>query len=150
MIPACQRANSGSSHFTMKKEFKRELKSIEQIFGFISVFLEKYKLDDSISFTLNLVIEELFTNMIKYNTESTSEILIELDKKEGNMIVTITDYDVEPFDVTRKKEVDVKAHLQDRRVGGLGIHLVKNMVDKIDYEYKNRESRITLTKRLER
>ncbi len=133
----------------MKKRFKRQFASLNKVFDFVNIFIQKNSIDKSVSFTLNLAIEELFTNMVKYSRESISDISIDLAKKNSTLIVTLIDFDVEPFDLTKSKEVDIKAHLKDRRVGGLGIHLVKKMVDKIDYEYKNRESKITFIMSLE-
>ena len=133
----------------MKKRFKRQFSSLNKVFDFVNIFIQKNSVDKSVSFTLNLAIEELFTNMVKYSKESTSDISIDIAKKNSTLIVTLIDFDVEPFDLTKSKEVDIKAHLNDRKVGGLGIHLVKKMVDKIDYEYKNRESKITFIISLE-
>lgn len=56
----------------MEKKFKREIKSLDKIAHFISEFITKNRIDESLSFPINLVIEELFTNMVKYSTESTS------------------------------------------------------------------------------
>lgn len=133
----------------MEKKFKRDISSLEKIFDFIGDFVTKNKFDDSITFTLNLVVEELFTNLVKYNEETSQDILISLNQDRNKLIVSLTDFDVEPFDVTKSGEVDVDQSIKKRKVGGLGLHLVKQLVDKIDYEYKDRESKITLIKNLE-
>lgn len=133
----------------MEEKFKRDIKSLDKIFDFVREFIAKYNFDDSIAFTLNLVVEELFTNLVKYNAEASHDILISLNRDENKLIITLTDFDVEPFDVTKSEKVDVNQSVKKRKVGGLGLHLVKQMVDKIDYEYKNRESKITLIKNLE-
>ena len=133
----------------MERRFKRQFASLNNVFDFVSIFIQKNRIDQSISFTLNLAIEELFTNMVKYSKESNRDISIDLAKKNSMLIVTIIDFDVEPFDLTKAKEIDIKSHLEDRKVGGLGIHLAKKMVDKIVYEYKNRESKITFMVNLE-
>ncbi|MFQ5602073.1 MAG: ATP-binding protein [bacterium] len=134
----------------MQKHFKRDLKSLEKIFTFIDAFCDQNQIDESVSFTLKLVVEELFTNMVKYNDVSQHAILLELSKQDQNLIIRLTDPDAEAFDITKTKDVKVDKHLQDRKVGGLGIHLVKKFVDQIDYEYENRKSQITLTKHLEK
>ena len=133
----------------MDKRFKRDLNSLDGIFKFINEFSAKTGVDESVVFTINLVVEELFTNMVKYTYENNNEILLELKKEEPNLIIHLTDFDVEPFDITKTVEVDTKQSLEDRRVGGLGIHLVKQMMDKIEYEYKDRQSKIILIKHLE-
>jgi len=65
------------------------------------------------------------------------------------LVIQLTDFDVERFDLTRVKHVDVTKDLEERAVGGIGLHLVRNMVDKITYEYKDRVACITLIKQLE-
>jgi hypothetical protein len=66
----------------------------------------------------------------------------------GGVEVTLTDYDVEAFDVTRAPDVDVGAPIEARRPGGLGLHLIRRMVDAIEYRYSDatRESRTTFRK----
>ena len=133
----------------MGKKFKRNLSSLDDIFEFIDEFSVKTGLDESVVFTMSLVVEELFTNMVKYTSGNTNKILLELKKEENNLIIHLTDFDVDPFDITETAEVDTKQSLEERRVGGLGIHLVKEMMDKIEYEYKDRQSKIILIKHLE-
>jgi len=131
------------------RKFKRDLDSLDDIFKFMNDFSVKTGLDESVVFILNLVVEELFTNTVKYTPESTNKILLELKKEENNLIIHLTDFDVAAFDITKTAEVDTKQSLEERRVGGLGIHLVKQMMDKIEYEYKDRQSKIILIKHLE-
>ena len=74
----------------------------------------------------------------------------QLKKNEDDLIIHLTDFDVDPFDINKIAEVDTKQSLEERRVGGLGIHLVKQMMDKNEYEYKDRQSKIILIKHLEK
>jgi len=134
----------------MDKKFKRDLSSLDGIFKFINEFSLKTGVDESVVFTINLVVEELFTNIVKYTSENSNEILLQLKKNEDDLIIHLTDFDVDPFDITKTAEVDTKQSLEERRVGGLGIHLVKQMIDKIEYEYKDRQSKIILIKHLEK
>jgi hypothetical protein len=59
--------------------------------------------------------------------------------------VTLTDHDVDFFDVTRTADVDINAPLEERNPGGLGLHLIKKMVEFFEYQYleESRTSRIT-------
>lgn len=134
----------------MDKKFKRDLSSLDEIFKFIYEFSAKTDVDESVVFTINLVVEELFTNMVKYASGNTNKILLELKKNEDDLIIHLTDFDVDPFDISKTAEVDTQQSLDERRVGGLGIHLIKQMIDKIEYDYKNRQSKIILTKHLEK
>ena len=97
---------------------------------------------------LDLGIEELFTNMVKYNQKQEGEVEIDLEVRDKDLIVSITDFDVPPFDITKSKEYDTKMDLKKRPIGKLGIHLIKIMMDKIDYRYENNNNIITLTKHM--
>ncbi len=134
----------------MDKKFKRDLSSLDEIFKFINEFSAKTDVDESVVFTINLVVEELFTNMVKYASENKNKILLELKKNEDDLLIHLTDFDVDPFDISKTAEIDTQQSLEERRVGGLGIHLIKQMIDKIEYDYKNRQSKIILTKHLEK
>ncbi len=133
----------------MEKHFQRDIKSLDKIFEFICEFIAENKIDESTAFSINFAIEEIFTNMVKYNPENQNNISISLNKDGNKLILCLTDYDVGYFDITKLKEVDISQSLQERKAGGLGLHIVKQMVDEMDYEYKNRNSRITIIKHLE-
>ncbi len=125
------------------------MESLDEVFDFINGFVAANGIDGASAFSINLAVEEIFTNMVKYNSASAHDIAVTLAKDKNDLTVVLTDFDVEPFDVTQIAEVDVTQSLEARPVGGLGIHLVKKMVDQVDYQYANRQSTITLIKHLE-
>ena len=133
----------------MERKFRRDLGQLPDVFSFLDIFADETDVGMSIVLPVRLAIEELFTNMVRHNTLGISDITISLDRHGDNIVVVLTDLDVsEPFDPTRRKEVDTTADLEDREAGGLGIHLVKRMVDEIHYHYSatNQQSQITLIK----
>jgi serine/threonine-protein kinase RsbW len=133
----------------MERLFPRTVDSLEAIFRFVDEFLEAEGLEASNAFDLNMIFEELFTNMVKYNTESDRDIRISIDREKDVLVLCVTDFDVEPFDITQARDVDVDRPGRERTPGGLGIHFVRQLVDSMTYDYADRTSRITLTKRLE-
>ncbi len=133
----------------MERSFRRSVDSLDGIFQFVSEFLASEGLENSNAFSLNLILEELFTNIVKYSTESDHEVLIAMDRSEDQLVLSLTDFDVDRFDITQAPEVDVDQPLRERTPGGLGIHFVRQMTDHISYEYEDRNSKITLTKRVE-
>ena len=134
----------------MEHRFKREIVSLSKIFEFIGSFAEANALNDANIFLMNFVVEEVFTNMVKYNPKSDHDILIGVERQNNKLVITLTDFDTEPFDLTKTGDVDIHQSLKERKVGGLGIHLARKMVDTVDYEYKDRQSKVTLTKTLEK
>jgi len=63
----------------------------------------------------------------------------------------LTDYDVEQFDVTRAPDAEIDLPIEQRKPGGLGLHLIRRMVDSMNYEYsrERRQSRTTFRKTLD-
>jgi anti-sigma regulatory factor (Ser/Thr protein kinase) len=102
--------------------------------------------DERLLPTVDLAVEELFTNMVKYGVGSAAPVRVELDAVAGGVELRLIDDDVEPFDITQAPEVDVEAPIEARRPGGLGLHLIRRMADSVEYEYvkERRQSRITL------
>ncbi len=133
----------------MQRSFSRNIAALDKVFAFTAEFSDETQLDESVSLAMNLAIEELFTNIVKYTTDTGNDISIHLNVLDGDLVVKITDFDVERFDITRADKVNVNKSLEERKVGGIGLHLVRNIVDKITYEYKDRTACITLVKHLE-
>jgi len=133
----------------MQKKFTRSYDSLEEIFEFTERFFETETINESVRFAVHFVMEELFTNMVKYNPGNSNDILLAVDKIDSSLKISITDYDVDPFDVTEERDVDIESPLTDRKVGGLGLHLIKKMVDSLEYQYSDRQSKITFTKGIE-
>ena len=62
------------------------------------------------------------------------------------LAIRLRDFDVERFDPTQTPPVDTSRPIAERRAGGLGIHLVRQIADRIHYDYQGRDSTITVTK----
>jgi anti-sigma regulatory factor (Ser/Thr protein kinase) len=94
--------------------------------------------------------EELFVNMVKYNPDVTTDIEVEMSVGQTNEVtVTLTDNGGVEFDVTAKRPVDIEAPLEERTPGGLGVHLIQNLVDSLQYRYKDGRGKVIFTKRSE-
>lgn len=133
----------------MRRSFRRDIAELAEIFRFTGEFADENNIAKSVRYAVDLAIEELFTNIIKYSTGDGTDISIHLGLAGDDLVIKITDFDVEKFDVTKANRVDVDKSLEERKVGGIGLHLVRNVVDKITYEYKDRTACITLVKHLE-
>ena len=128
-----------------ERRFGRTFGSLESIFGFVAGFLEANGFPASAAFELDLVIEELFTSMVKYHPHGAPEIEIGLTRRGPDVVVVLRDFDVEPFDPTRAPQVDLGGPPGERPTGGLGLHLVRRIARDIGYDYRDRSSTITVT-----
>ncbi len=128
--------------------FRRGFDSLQDLFAFTAGFCARHRVDEGLLPTVDLAVEELFTNMVKYSPGGAPEIRMDIATIPGGVEVALTDYDVEPFDVAQAPAVDVDLPIEQRRPGGLGLHLLRRMLDRIDYDYSpdDRVSRITFRK----
>lgn len=133
----------------MKRRFKRQLQSLEAVFAYLETFLQQHRLKPQLLPVISLAVEEIFTNCVKYNPSGVGNILIQLTLKKRSLEIRITDPDAPPFDITRAPAADTAAPLSQRESGRLGLHLVRQMMDTVQYEYRDGQSIITLQKALE-
>jgi phosphoserine phosphatase len=133
-----------------QRAFARSFASLQDIFAFTADFCARHGVATAIVPTIDLAAEELFTNMVKYGAGGRAEIRIDMAAIPGGVEVALTDYDVEPFDVLQAPTPDVGLPIEQRKPGGLGIHLIRQMLDRIDYDYSRdeRRSRISFRKTL--
>ena len=132
----------------MKKYYPRSFEQIEVIVEDTEQFFDEHGIDSSLRMKVDLSIEELFVNMVNYNTETDRDIMIEMKKIDHGIEVSLTDFDVERFDPTLAGDVNIDAPLSERTPGGLGLYLVLKMADSIHYEYDDRKSKIAFTNRV--
>lgn len=133
---------------TESRAFRRSFDSLGAIVAFTEAFFAGAGIDPSLRPAVDLALEELFTNMVKYGGASGSDVDIAMASIPGGVEVTLTDRDVAAFDVTRAPDADVSAPIEERTPGGLGLHLVRQVLDSVEYEYlpHSRQGRTTLRK----
>jgi len=141
-----KRAAQAEAH----RMFLRSFGSLQAIFAFTADFCSRHGVAAGLVPTVDFVAEELFTNMVKYSPGGSPEVRIDMTAVPGGVEMALTDYDVEQFDVTRAPDVDISKPIEQREPGGLGLHLIRRMVDSMEYEYsqERRQGRTTFRKTL--
>lgn len=131
------------------RSFARRLDALDELFEFSSSSFRQLGIDASLLFAIDFTLEELFTNMVKYGG-SKAQILIEIDAIPGGAKVVMVDEDVDFFDVSNAPAVDTGLPLEQRKPGRLGLHLIPQVVDTIEYRYfePERRCRVSFTKTL--
>lgn len=132
-------------------EFPRAVTSLDDVFEFLQRFAEEHDLDQRTVLSLNLIVEELFTNMVRHNVGGGDHITLALDHDDASVFIELVDLDVEPFDPSTVAAVPVEAGIELRKPGGLGVHLVRRLVDDMRYDYdtEDRRMRISVKKSVE-
>ena len=131
-----------------EREFPKKFSSLPDIFQFLDDSLAELTRDRAVVHVFSLAVEEFFTNMVKYSPESSRDVRIRVSSEPDAAVVTLTDREVEPFDVTAARTPDTTLPLEERKPGGLGIFLSRELLDVVDYHYEDRCSTIILKKRL--
>jgi len=126
-----------------------DLSRIPRLNSFIDEVCEANGFDKPTTMQLNLAIEEAVVNVMNYAyPEGTKgDITIEASSDGKEMKFSITDTG-KTFDPTAKPEVDITLSAEDRAIGGLGIHLIRQITDRINYERTSGHNILTLIKKL--
>ncbi|HUP50365.1 MAG TPA: ATP-binding protein [Thermoanaerobaculia bacterium] len=126
----------------------RDLGALAEIARLVDGFFGATAAHPTTRYPIELALEEIFTNMVRHNAAGRSDIRIELDIRDGEVIATVTDFDAPRFDPTTDAPPPaIERQLELRTPGGLGIHLVKKMIDRIEYSHHDRTATVTLHKR---
>jgi sigma-B regulation protein RsbU (phosphoserine phosphatase) len=125
-----------------------DLDEVPQLAAFVDEVCEAIGLDMSLTMSLNLAIEEAVVNVMDYAypTGKKGDILIEAKANDQCLKIVIIDWGT-PFDPTTKAEVDTTLSAEERPIGGLGIHLVRQIMDSINYERIDGKNVLTLRKK---
>jgi anti-sigma regulatory factor (Ser/Thr protein kinase) len=129
-----------------RQSFARSFASLEPIFALVQGACASAGAGEAERFAIEFTVEELFTNMVKYNPAGSGRIELIVQRTADALVCCLIDPDSDRFDVTAAPEVDIHMPVELRRPGGLGLHLVGRLVDSIKYDYSGRRSRICFRK----
>ena len=117
---------------------------IEQI-PTLAEWIEGLGVPEELNMPINLALEEVVSNVMLYAyPHSSGRVIVE---HTAPMVFTITDSGI-PFDPTKQKEADITLSAEERQIGGLGIHLVRQIMDEVIYERIEDKNVLTLIKHI--
>ncbi|HEY0835980.1 MAG TPA: ATP-binding protein [Azospirillum sp.] len=126
-----------------------DLAEIPRLAETVEGFFDEHGLPPKLAFAFNLALDELLTNVISYAFApgTTHEIAVRLAVADGQVTAELED-DGPAFDpLTDARAPVLDGDIDDRPIGGLGIHFVKTMMDRVDYERRDGRNRLTMSKR---
>ena len=138
----------GSPTGRSEREFERSYAALKEIFAFTAAYFRDEGMADADRFAVDFAIEEIFTNIVKYHPGSPHGVAVSLERDGERLRITLVDRDTEAFDPVAAPDARTDAPIEERKPGGLGIHLTRRLVDGMEYTYTDRTSTVTLTKRL--
>ena len=133
-----------------KLVLKNEIAEINKLALFIEELGEELNLTPELVFNLNLVLEEAVSNVIlyAYPKEEHQEIVLTTKISDKSLIFVLTDSGKE-FDPTQAPDADVTLSAEEREIGGLGIFLIRQIMNKVEYQRIEGKNVLTLGKNLE-
>ena len=126
-----------------------DIEKVPVLAEFVDEVCEIVGFDMSTTMGINLALEEAVVNVMSYAYQpgTTGNVNIEAIANETRLKFIISDWGT-PFDPTAEKEVDTTLSAEERPIGGLGIHLVRQIMDSINYERIDGMNVLTLRKKL--
>ena len=135
-----------------KKELTLDavMENLDEVLGFVDSELEACDCSPRIQLPIDVAVEELFTNIASYSYTpdiGTATVRIEVIHDPLSVVITFVDHGV-PYDPLKKEDPSLDTEIEDRRIGGFGIFMVKNSMDEINYEYRDGQNILTIKKKL--
>jgi serine/threonine-protein kinase RsbW len=135
----------------MKKKLtlKNQVGELERVNQFIEEIGEELGLDMELQMNLNLVMEEMVSNVIfyAYPEGKTADIELQAESNGKELTFVLSDQGKE-FDPTAKEDADPDVNPIDREIGGMGIYIVKNIMNHVTYQRLEGKNLLTMTKKI--
>ena len=134
---------AGDFHFTLKNQ----LSDLAPLADQVRAAIADLGLTERDFFCIDLVCDELITNTIKYGYDDTAEheIAVNVSIQPNEIVIELED-DGHPFNPLDNAAPDTNLALQERPVGGLGIHLLREMMDRCEYRHTDGKNCVTFQK----
>jgi anti-sigma regulatory factor (Ser/Thr protein kinase) len=121
----------------------------QRLLSSLETFGKEHHLPAAVQQAADLALEEHLTNITRYAYDDARphDVRVCLEIKEGYLAVEVED-DGRPFDPLQRPEVDVSVPLETKPIGGLGIHLIRQFMDEVQYRREGNKNVLTMRKRL--
>lgn len=117
---------------------------IKELYHINSTIHNEVKIED---FQLDLIIEEIFSNIINYSNADYIMINYNFDNENNTIYLEFIDNGI-PHNPLLKEDPEKVDNIEEARIGGLGIYLTKNIADKIEYHNINNENHLKIIKKV--
>ena len=125
-------------------------KKIPAVIEFVNQVLDALGCSLKAEAQIDIAIDEIYSNIVKYGYEEEGgEVTVSFDTSEEPLAMTLSFRDEgKPFNPLERRDPDVTLSAKDRKIGGLGIFMVKKSMDDIRYEYRDGKNILTIRKTL--
>jgi len=120
---------------------------LDDVLEFIGKAVNDAGMDGKFRSNINIAVEEIFVNIAHYAYPSgEGDVIISASVTPDNLIFELSDSGT-PYDPLGKDDPDITLSAEEREIGGLGIFMVKKLVDDVSYRYEDGKNILTLSKR---
>ena len=126
------------------------IENMNTVTAFVDDFLDQIACPMKSKIQINIVIDEIFGNICHYaykDSVGTVTVRVESGNTPKAVFLTFTDNGI-PYNPLETEDPDITSSSEERKIGGLGIYLVKKNMDEMKYEYVNQQNRLWMEKRL--
>jgi len=137
----------------LKREISihNDLRELEHLTAFLEEAAAEWGFSNDLLFHLNLVTEEVVSNIMLYgftNSRPGENILVELKFNNGELKICVTDHGMEFNPLTVPPPDDLDKPVNERKIGGLGVFFVRQLMDQVEYHRENDSNMLILTKKI--
>ena len=118
-----------------------DAESVKTVAEFLDTTLEAWDIPMKVVSKLQIVADEIYSNIVRYSQAKNAKVTA---VQNGTVLSLRFEDDGKPYDPTTAAEPDITASAEEREIGGLGIFIVRNMMDSMDYRYKDGHNVLTL------
>ena len=126
------------------------IENMNTVTAFVDDFLDQIACPMKSRIQINIVIDEIFGNICHYaykDSVGAVTVRVESGNTPKAVFLTFTDNGI-PYNPLDTEDPDITLSSEERKIGGLGIYLVKKNMDELKYEYVNQQNRLWMEKRL--
>ena len=118
------------------------METVPQVAAFVEENLQQFAVPMKMTVKLMVALDEIYSNIVRYSGATEAQVRL---KKEEDTVQLIFSDNGKPYNPLDAEEPDVTASAEDRAIGGLGIFMVRKMMDNVEYMYKDGQNVLTLT-----
>ncbi len=133
---------------TLERTYDANDAKLHEVLAFVEQGLEEHDADMKATMAITVALEEMFVNVCHYAyPEGPGKVTVGMTFHHNKIYIYLVDYGI-PFNPLENEDPDVEAKLEDRKIGGLGIYMVKKSMDECRYERKGNQNRFIMSRRI--
>lgn len=131
----------------MKKRYRADIKELDSVLSLVHHELS-HLVSNKILLKFDVAVEEIFVNICQYAYDSTNNYVdVDIEVKDNCVKITFVDEGI-PFNPLERDNPDINLPSDKRKIGGLGIFMVKKIMDNIYYKYRDKKNILTMEKKI--